>query len=314
MLAGLHRSFSNTRSIRQRRYRWSHSKHFFRGTSDFLVFVGECSMANIDRAEGARAFGNNPDGYHRSRPAYPEGVFEILRQRCKLQPHCTTLEIGAGTGLCTQKLIEFGAAPLVVVEPDERLAAFLTRTLREVDVRVTTFENADLPPEEFDLATSASAFHWLDETKSLAKIGELLRDEGWWAMWWNLFLDVSRIDEFHNATRSLLSALDRSPSYGSTERPSFAMDTEARMSQMKAADVFDQIEFEDLRWNVFLDAPRVRELYGTFSPISRLDREERERLLDGLEQIAERDFGGSVELYITTPIYTARRKGRTRRA
>jgi hypothetical protein len=271
-------------------------------------------MGKIDRAEGAHAFGNNPDEYHRSRPAYPERVFEILQQRCGLQPHCATLEIGAGTGLCTQKLIECGAFPLVVVEPDERLAAFLTRTLREVDVRVSTFESVDLPSEEFDLATSASAFHWLDEAKSLAKVGELLRDEGWWAVWWNLFFDVSRTDEFHKATRSLLGGLDQSPSYCPNERPSFAMDTEVRISQMKAADVFDQIEFEDLRWSVFLDAPRVRELYGTFSPISRLDRVERERLLNQLEQVAERDFGGSVELYITTPIYTARRKGRRRQA
>jgi len=52
--------------------------------------------------------------------------------------------------------------------------------------------------------------------------------------------------------------------------------------------------------------------YATFSPISRLGREERERLLDGLGEIAERQSGGSVELYITTPIYTARRKARTR--
>ena len=60
------------------------------------------------------------------------------------------------------------------------------------------------------------------------------------------------------------------------------------------------------------DSLLVEELYATFSPISRLGREERERLLDGLGEIAERQSGGSVDLYITTPIYTARRKARTR--
>jgi hypothetical protein len=35
-------------------------------------------------------------------------------------------------------------------------------------------------------------------------------------------------------------------------------------------------------------------------------------LLDGLGEIAEKQSGGSVELYITTPIYAARRKARTR--
>jgi SAM-dependent methyltransferase len=269
-------------------------------------------MGLIDRSEGKRAFGSNPDGYHRSRPAYPERVFEILQQRCGLRPHCKSFEIGGGTGLSTRRLIELGASPIVVVEPDERLANFLVRTLEGVDVRVTTFEKLELPSESFEMGTSASAFHWLDEAASLRKIGRILRDEGWWAMWWNLFLDPSRTDEFHKATRTLLEGLDRGPSHGSNEKPSFAMDTQARIAQLKAAGVFDQIEIEDLRWSAVFDSVRVRELYATFSPISRLGREERERLLDGLGEIAERQFGGSVELYITTPIYTARRKARTR--
>jgi hypothetical protein len=109
-----------------------------------------------------------------------------------------------------------------------------------------------------------------------------------------------------------LEGLDRGPSHGSNEKPSFALDTQTRIAQLKAADVFDQIEFEDLRWSAVFDSLRVRELYATFSPISRLGREERKRLLDGLGEIAERQFGGSVELYITTPIYTARRKPRPR--
>src|ERR1700758_1747542 len=84
----------------------------------------EFSMGTIDRAEGRRAFGADPEGYHAARPAYPERVFEILRQRCGLRPSCRTFEIGGGTGVCTRRLVELGASPLVVVEPDARLAAF----------------------------------------------------------------------------------------------------------------------------------------------------------------------------------------------
>jgi SAM-dependent methyltransferase len=267
-------------------------------------------MGAIDRREGQRAFGSDPDGYHGARPAYPERIFEILRQRCGLRAPCRTFEIGGGTGLCTRRLLELGASPLVVVEPDERLACFLTRTLPAVDVRVATFESASLLSEWFDLGTSASAFHWLDEASSLSKIGQILRDGGWWAVWWNLFFDGSRIDEFHKATRILLECLDRSPSYGLSGRPSFAMDTGARIANMRAVGGFEHIEFEDLQWSVTLDSLQVMRLYATFSPISRLHFEERNRLLYELGQVAEKQFWGRVELYITTPIYTAQRQVR----
>ncbi len=42
-----------------------------------------------------------------------------------------TLEVGAGTGTATRQLLELGANPLVAVDPDERLAAFLRETIPE---------------------------------------------------------------------------------------------------------------------------------------------------------------------------------------
>ena len=271
-------------------------------------------MGTIDRLEGQRAFGNDPEGYHRARPAYPDRVFDILRQRCCLRPGCRTFEIGPGTGLCTRRLIELGASPLVVVEPDERLADFLTRTLEPVsavDVRVATFEQVRLPLEWFDLGASASAFHWLDETRSLSKVARTLRDGGWWAMWWNLFFDRSRVAEFQKASRFLLDDLDRSPSWGSGGGPSFALDAEARIANLKALNTFDHVRLEIITWTIVLDAQRIMRLYSTFSPISRLPPEKRQRLLHDLGQIANKQFGGEIEFPITTPVYTAQRRKRS---
>jgi hypothetical protein len=86
-------------------------------------------MAEIDRAEGQRAFGIDPTSYDQARPDYPPRVYEILRDCCGLQPGVRTFEIGPGSGVATRHLLRLGAAPLVVVEPDERLASFLTTTL-----------------------------------------------------------------------------------------------------------------------------------------------------------------------------------------
>src|SRR5262249_54257074 len=151
-----------------------------------------------------------------ARPDYPPQVYDILRERCGLRQGVRTFEIGPGTGVATRNLLRLGAAPLVVVEPDERLASFFTTTLDQsasgIEVNIATFEDAELPSAWFDLGTAATVMHWLDEETTLRKVARVLRPGGWWAMWWNVFGDPAQPDAFHEATNSLLAKLDRSPS------------------------------------------------------------------------------------------------------
>jgi SAM-dependent methyltransferase len=267
-------------------------------------------MTEIHRVEGRRAFGCDPLCYHDTRPGYPEEVFDILQQRCGLRPGARTFEIGAGTGLSTRRLLELGSRPLVAIEPDERLAEFLTRTLvptaPSLEIRVAAFEHINLPVEWFDLGTSASAFHWLEEMNSLHKIARSLREGGWWAMWWNLLLDGSRTDEFDQATRMLFKDLGRSPSRGSGNG-SFALDSETRIANLAAVKAFEKIQSDSFSWTALYDTAGIQRLYSTFSSISRLKEDQRQQLLDDLGEIAEKQFGGQVEIRITTPMYTAQR-------
>jgi SAM-dependent methyltransferase len=122
--------------------------------------------SSIDPKFGRRAFGGDSAGYHAARPAYPDWVFAILCERCALAPDAVTFEIGAGTGTATRRLLDLGANPLVAVEPDRRLAAFLRKTIRDeaLTVILSPFEDAMLPEASFDLGVSATAFHWLTRT------------------------------------------------------------------------------------------------------------------------------------------------------
>jgi SAM-dependent methyltransferase len=269
-------------------------------------------MATIDPAEGRRLFGRDPSGYHNARPSYPQRVFDILQERCGLRTGTRTFEIGPGTGLATQRLLQLGASPLVGVEPDKRLAHFLSshcgQTTSNMKVRVATFERVKLPLEWFDLGVSASAFHWVNEKVALPKIVHHLRPGGWWAMWWNLFSDGSRTDEFHEATRFLLQELDRSPSSATEQRAPFALDRERRIANLRAVKAFERIETETICSAVLFDTERMMQLYSTFSPIRRLNPVKRKRLLCQLSEIADQQFGGKVEISVLTPIYIARRR------
>ena len=259
--------------------------------------------------EGRRAFGSDALNYDNARPEYPARVFELLRERCGLGPGTRAFEIGPGTGLATRPLIAAGASPLVAIEPDERLAAVLRQRTPgpKLEIIVQPFEEADLGAGGFDLGVSATAFHWLEQGPALAKVASLLRPGGWWAMWWNVFGDPGREDPFHDATNNLLSGLPRTPSQSSSWKHPFGIDTEARIGDLNAVGAFADIGYEKLTWTLVLDPAQVRALYATYSHFSTVETAERNRLLDALYDIAEREFGGRVERNMLTAVYTARR-------
>jgi SAM-dependent methyltransferase len=270
-------------------------------------------MSQFDRSEGRRVFGIDPCGYDRGRPEYPPRVYDHLRDRCNLRPGTATFEIGPGTGQATRHLLRMGAGPLVLIEPNDQLAAYLELDLPRsgasgVTVKRCDFEGVELPADFFDLGVAATSFHWLEQVPSLQKVARSLRSGGWWAAWWNVFGDPQRTDALHEATKSLLSALARSPSAGDPGRPPFALDAEARIADIQSTGQFEDIACETVRWSLRLDLGGVRDLYATFSEIARLIPERRRQLLDNLVRIADDELGGRVEKPMLTPIYMAKRK------
>jgi SAM-dependent methyltransferase len=257
-----------------------------------------------------RLFGGDPGGYDRARPDYPSRVYEILVARCGLRTGTATLEIGPGSGLATRRLLALGADPLVAVEPDERLAGYLSEQLRaeghSVDLRVEAFEEAALDASSFDLVVSATAFHWLDQREALAKAGRILRRGGWLANWWNVFGDPIGVDAFHEATKNFMEPLGR-PAANPAGRLPFPLDAEARLSDLRATGVFDEIDHEIMPWLARFDPDQIRALYSTFPNVSGLPEPRRAEVLDALAAVARHEFGGLVERTFYTSIYIARR-------
>lgn len=263
------------------------------------------TLRDLTAAEGRSAFGEDAANYDAARPPYPGWVFERLVETCGLQAGARAFEIGPGTGQATARLLTAGANPLTAIEPDARLAAFLQGKLGRPALTVVnaSFEDASLADGAFDLGTAATSFHWMDQRPALAKVASALRSGGWWAAWWNVFGDPERHDAFHEATDELLNGSERAPG----QYP-FALDHAARLSDIAAVDAFERAEADIRKWTLVLTTAEMRALYASFSQFSAVAADEREQLLDGLAEIAEREFGGRVERNMCTALYVARRR------
>lgn len=262
-------------------------------------------MTDIDRSFGRTAFGADPANYDAARPGYPDWVFDTLRNACGLAPGRAVFEIGAGTGKATRRLLELGADPLVAIEPDPRLAAFLRQACAAPGLTVHNlpFETADLPEAAFELGFAATSFHWLDEDAALAKVRRLLRRGGWWAAVWHVFGDSEREDPFHDATVDLFEGAPGSPSAG-RGGVAYALDEPARLAALARAGL-EARPPQLSRWELALNPDEVVALYGTYSNVeARADRAE---LLAALGRVARDRFGGRVIRNMITILYLARR-------
>lgn len=263
----------------------------------------------LDIKAGRDAFGEDPDGYERARPAYPEAIFDRLRDRCGLRLGTVAFEVGPGPGNVTERLAGGGAAKVTAIEPDARSAEHLCRRFAgKLDLTVlnTIFEDAALPASAFDLGVAATSFHWVEQKPGIAKVADALKPGGWWACWWNLFSEGTQTDPFIRASAPLFRDVPR-PHSGSHDRK-FELDVDARLADLNAEPRLANAEAEVFRWTVPLTADQVRDLYGSFSIVVALEPQAKRRLLDGLHELAVKQFGGRIEKPMIAVLYTARRR------
>jgi len=265
----------------------------------------------IDAQEGRTLFGADPHNYNEIRPPYPEQVYEFLLSTGALRANISTLEIGAGNGLATRRLLDLGVHPLTVIEPDPRFAPLLVSIgvlyKAEICFMEASFEEAELPRSHYDLVVAATSFHWIQPAIGLAKIAEVLKPGGYVALWWNVFADIERKDPYYEATQTILQPLASGPSGGPDTVP-FALDIPSRLRDFINTGQFETPEYMAYRWTSVLNTEQVGSLYATFSSISRLPKEQRKAILDQLMEVAEKQFEGRVEKNMVSPIYVARRK------
>src|SRR5215210_5603855 len=107
-------------------------------------------------------------------------LFDDIASLSGIQPGGRILEIGCGTGQATVPFARRGYR-ILCVELGENMAAVARRNLEgnpQAEVRTGAFEDWPLQDEAFDVAISATAFHWLNPATAYPKVAGALRDGG----------------------------------------------------------------------------------------------------------------------------------------
>ena len=259
--------------------------------------------STMSRHEGRALFGHDAQGYDSARLGYPAELYDALETRTGGLRGQAAFEIGPGTGLVSRELLERGVGRLVAIEPDAELARQLPSFVgggKALDVVNAPFEDAELADGSFDVGLRSGVVSLARPRPSLAKVHTALGQGKTWAMWWNSYRNPRHGDAFALAVVPLLVGIQFPPmqtidGHGSLD------DTFWRQTLVDAG--FGQIEHVVVRRERTMSAGAIRALYATYSFIRRLDEDARTRLLDGIETLAEVEFGGAVPNLVLTSSY-----------
>lgn len=221
-------------------------------------------MSTDDRGARAASFEHGVDVYQATRPSYPDDAV-----RWAVPPGARdVLDLAAGTGKLTQRLVALGWH-VVAVEPSDAMRAELRRTLPTVEAHPGTAEAMDLPDSCVDAVTIAQAWHWVDPPAAAAEIARVLRPGGQLAVLWNI-RDFSV--DWVNRWTDIVHRGDTVASGLSYKDP-------------QLGDRFTEPEAATFHWTDRLRAADLRTLAASRSHLILLPADERDALLDAVDEL-----------------------------
>ncbi|MFV8053506.1 class I SAM-dependent methyltransferase [Mycobacterium sp. 48b] len=126
------------------------------------------------------SFGSEAAAYERGRPSYPpEAIDWLLPEGAH-----DVLDLGAGTGKLTTRLVERGL-DVIAVDPIPEMLELLSNSLPDTPALLGTAEEIPLADNSVDAVLVAQAWHWFDPQRAVKEVSRVLRPGGRLGLVWN---------------------------------------------------------------------------------------------------------------------------------
>jgi SAM-dependent methyltransferase len=126
------------------------------------------------------SFGPQAAAYERGRPSYPpEAIDWLLPTGAR-----DVLDLGAGTGKLTTRLVERGLN-VVAVDPLAEMLEVLCQSLPDTPALLGSAEEIPLADNSVDAVLVAQAWHWFNPQRALPEVARVLRPGGRLGLVWN---------------------------------------------------------------------------------------------------------------------------------
>ncbi|MCV4231304.1 class I SAM-dependent methyltransferase [Virgibacillus sp. LDC1] len=228
-----------------------------------------------------KSFEQSASYYQRSRPDYPEELFDELIQAANLHAGDHLLEVGCATGKATLPLARRGFK-ITCVELGAELAIVARQNLVGMDVDIITGSFEDWQPEmerEFDLVFAATAWKWVDPEVRYIKAWQALRPGGHLAFWNADHVFPEGGDPFFREIQTVYYEIGEGKSVEHNEWPRPGELHEQRY-EIEKSGLFEVVHVRHFDWERIYHVDEYIKLLETFSGHILMEEWKRDKLFN----------------------------------
>ncbi|WP_414044034.1 class I SAM-dependent methyltransferase [Macrococcus sp. EM39E] len=140
-------------------------------------------------------FSEKVEQYRNSRPKYSCGLLSDMKEKFEIDEATTIADIGAGTGIFTELLLDLGAK-VIAIEPNAAMVEQLRLALqcKELEIHERPAESTEVESNSVDIITAAQSFHWFDQDAFKAECKRILNGNGPVCLIWNARIEDAVIN------------------------------------------------------------------------------------------------------------------------
>jgi ubiquinone/menaquinone biosynthesis C-methylase UbiE len=244
--------------------------------------------------------------YDKFRPNYPEQLFTDILKQTAIRKDDSILEIGCGTGQATIGFVNQGYENLTCIELGYNLAKLTREKFKDksnVKIINSAFETWQSEKNDFDLAVSGTAFHFIQPQEiGYRKVYDLLSDQGSIAFFWTVH--VPSFDDIFNQIRD--SYKRYAPQLDDSKNPPIEQIIDERSHITLKDGLFKELEVKQYRWADTYTATEYISLLNTNSRHRLITEEIRFKLFGEIKDTIEQ-HGGAVIKPQAVALFLARK-------
>ncbi len=249
-------------------------------------------------------FNQAAEFYDKYRPGYPEKIIDALISVTGITEGSDLLEIGCGSGKATEQLIG-NDFDILGIDPGEDLVRIGNERFKNENVNFVKgrFEEYDFGQKKFDVIYAAQSFHWVPQPIGYQKCADVLKDNGYLALFWNMYVLTDK-----DTDKELLEISKR---YGGIADFLTEAEYESRIdsivSQIVGSELFEMPTIIRKFWKQNYTADDFYGFALTGNRFMQNSDEDKQKAYNDIVALAEKN-GGIIERPYLCMLYIAKKK------